>query len=77
MNASDVFGVIVRTIGLLVLLAALWQIAVALLTLVAGGPGNALALLLSGIPALLLGLWLLSGAKFLIAYAYPKKETNQ
>ncbi|MBN2128483.1 MAG: hypothetical protein JW741_03270 [Sedimentisphaerales bacterium] len=77
MNAADVFGVIVRTIGLLILLGALWQIALGLLALLGGGPYNTIALLLSGIPALLLGLWFLKGAKFLMAYAYPKEETNE
>jgi hypothetical protein len=74
MNPSDLFGVIARTIGFVMLLGALWQIALELLTLVAGRPANVLASLLTGIPALLLGLWFLSGAKSLIAYAYPTQE---
>lgn len=73
MNASDLFGVIVRTIGLLMLLAALWQISWALLNLVGGGPGNAVALLLSGIPTLLLGWWFLRGARWLVSCAYAKE----
>ncbi len=73
MTASDLFGVIVRTIGLLMLLAALWQIAWALLNLVGGGPGNAVALLLGGVPTLLLGWWFLRGARRLVSYAYAEE----
>jgi len=72
MKLSELFGVIVRTIGLIFVLTALWQVFSAILNLVGGGPGNVVVMLLYGIPALLVGLWFLRGAKALISFAFPQ-----
>ncbi len=72
MKPSEMFGVIVRTIGLVIVLTALFQVFFAILNLVGGGPGNVVVMLLYGIPALLVGLWFLRGAKALISFAFPE-----
>jgi len=72
MKPSELFGVVVRTMGLLFVLTALLKVFSAILNLVGGGPGNVLAMLLYGIPALLVGLWFLRGAKALISFAFPE-----
>ena len=72
MKSSELFGVLVRIIGLVIVLTALCQIAFAILNLIGGGPGNVGAMLLYGIPALLVGLWFLRGARALVSFAFPE-----
>jgi hypothetical protein len=72
MKPSELFGVVVRSLGLLVMLPAMWCIFWAILNLVLGGP-NAVGMLVAGIPALLLGTWLLLGASGLAAAVYSNE----
>ena len=72
MKPSELFGVVVRTIGLITVLTALRQVLMAIPNLVGGGPGNVVGMLFYGIPALLVGLWFLRGAKALICFAFPE-----
>jgi len=73
MKPSDLFGVVVRTIGLIIIvLAALWQVFRAIASLDDWGSGNVVGMLVYGIPALLVGLWFLRGAKALISFAFPE-----
>ncbi|MBN1506258.1 MAG: hypothetical protein JW955_05405 [Sedimentisphaerales bacterium] len=74
MTPSDIFGIVVRTIGLIMTLVGLWTIGFALLILVGGGPGGAAGLLIAGIPESLVGLWLLRGAKPLVQFAFPEEH---
>jgi hypothetical protein len=74
MKAAEVFGIIVRTIGLLVVLSSLGLIFPAVLGLVMGGPGTLIGMLFYGIPALLLGLWLLRGARPVVSFAFPEEQ---
>jgi len=71
MKAAEVFGIVVRTIGLIVILLALGLIFPAILSLVAGGPGTLIGLLFYGIPVLVVGLWLLRGAGLIVSFAFP------
>jgi hypothetical protein len=73
MKPSDVFGIVVRTAGLVITLMGLWRIGYAVLALVGGGPGSA-HLLITGVPELLVGLWLLRGAKPLVQFAFPEER---
>ena len=72
MKAAEVFGIVVRTAGLIVVLVALGLILPAVLSLVMGGPGTLIGLLFYGIPALLVGLWLLRGAGPIVSSAFPE-----
>ena len=70
MKPAELFGVVIRTIGLLLLVSAVSQILWALINLIGGGPGNAAVMLLIGIPCFLVGSWFLRGAPILVSYAY-------
>ena len=72
MKAAEVFGIVVRAVGLIVVLLALGLIFPAILSLVMGGPGELIGLLFYGIPALVVGLWLLRGAGPLVSFAFPR-----
>jgi hypothetical protein len=71
MKPSDVFGIVVRTVGLLLVLAAAASLFVAILGALDGGQHSAAGLAASGFPTLLVGLWLLRGAPLLVWFAYP------
>ncbi|MGQ0637073.1 MAG: hypothetical protein ACT4QC_20885 [Planctomycetaceae bacterium] len=73
MNSRDVFGVVIRTVGLLLVLPGTFCVLYALLAIVGGGPPQIIALLLPGVPALLVGIWFLRGAAWLVAFAYPRE----
>jgi hypothetical protein len=71
MRPAELFGVVVRTIGLLVLLSAAWALVLATLAVAGGGPG-ANAMLLAGVPMFVVGWWMLrGGADALVRFAYP------
>ena len=68
MKPSEVFGVVVRSVGLMVIVANV----VGLITSIAQ-PG----VLFIVVPMLLLGIWLLRGAPAIVQFAYPdRKNTN-
>ena len=64
MKPSDIFGIVVRTMGLILVLVALGSSIPAMVQ-----PG----VLFFGIPVLLLGLWLLRGGKAVVSFAYPEE----
>ena len=74
MKPAEVFGVVVRTVGLLVVVPSLGVLCFALLNLVLGGPASSGGLIIMGIPPLLFGRWLLRGAPALVTYAYPEER---
>jgi hypothetical protein len=70
MKPSDVFGVAVRTIGLILLLASLWLFFWAFLNLVMGGPSSVIGMIILAIPPLFVAVYFLGGAKGLVYLAY-------
>ncbi len=72
MKPVELFGVIVRTIGLLVALGSLAWIFAATMHLVLGGPGFFEGYLY-GIPGLFIGVYFLSGAELLVSSVYSKE----
>ncbi len=74
MKPNDLFGVVVRAVGLILVLTSLRQVFIAIVSLVGGGSENAVGLLLFGVPAMLIGIWLVGGAKSLIDFAYPEAD---
>lgn len=74
MKPSELFGVMVRTIGLLLVLSSAWGLFFAGLNLVLGGPGNVAGMVIMGVPVFCVGLWLLRGAESFVRFAYPEEE---
>ncbi|MGW8255939.1 MAG: hypothetical protein ACWGMZ_00485 [Thermoguttaceae bacterium] len=73
MKPADLFGVVIRSLGLLFLMWGLWSLFLAFLQLLLGGPGNVLSMTIGSIPALFVGIWFLSGAKSLVYLAYQEE----
>jgi hypothetical protein len=73
MKPSELFGVVIRSVGLVVMLSAMSVLFYAILSLVLGGPASVVGLFIIGIPPLLVGLWLLLGASDLATAVYPKE----
>ena len=67
MKPSDIFGIVVRTMGLILVLVALGYSIPAMVQ-----PG----LLFFEIPALLLGFWLLRGGKAVVSFAFPEERED-
>jgi hypothetical protein len=77
MKPSEVFAIVIRTVGLIISLVATGLLSFALLNLVLGGPANAAGMIIIGSPILLVGLWLLRGAPKLLAFAFPKENRHE
>ena len=73
MTNREVFGIIVRTVGLMITLAAAWLILLGLFGLISASEQVA-GLLFYGIPALFVGLWLLRGARSIVSFAFSKDQ---
>ena len=74
MKPSELFGVVVRSVGLLLTLSAMWCVFWAIVNLVLGGPTSTVGMLIVGIPVLLVGTWLLLGASDLADAVYGKES---
>jgi hypothetical protein len=77
MKPSDLFGVAVRTLGLMLLVGSLYPIYWAFLSLVMGGPGSFIGILIMAIPPLFIGVYFLSGAKGLVYLTYQDEFDNR
>ncbi len=76
MTERSVFGIVVRTIGLLIILGAVKYLYPATLSLVFGGPAAAEGFFF-GIPALFVGLWFLGGGRGVMSFAYPEDPCDK
>ena len=76
MNAKDVFGVVVRTAGLFLLVYGLWYLlyGVAQATGISPITHSTVNYFLSGWGSLLVGLYFLRGAPGLLRFCYPDKS---
>ena len=74
MKPSELFGVVVRSVGLLLTVLAMCVFFGAFASLVLRGPASVVGLLIIGIPQLLLGIWLLLGASNLAASLYSNES---
>ena len=77
MTARELFGVAVRTFGLITLLPACGWTCMAMLDIIGGGPGNWAAMLIFSIPMLIVGTWMLRGAEPIVRFAYPQQRYPQ
>jgi hypothetical protein len=78
MKPSELFGVVVRSVGLLLVLSAMWTLPWGILGWVAGGPteGGGIVMTIFGLATMLLGIWLLRGASGLAAAVYANEPKN-
>lgn len=76
MKPAELFGVIVRTIGLLSALGGLFLVFLATVHVAFNGPGFFEGYIY-GVPGLFVGVYLLSGAKLLINSVYPTGPDQQ
>jgi hypothetical protein len=72
MKPVEAFGVVVRTIGLLILLSALWSLLLGVLTVVGQGGGAGLVLVGGGILLMFVGVGILSEADRIASWTYPE-----
>lgn len=79
MTPCDIFGIIVRTFGLSLVIYAIWYLVYGIATM-AGlpeeAPGYGVAFFISGGTYLTMGSYLLRGAPGVIRFAYPKQATG-
>lgn len=75
MKASDVFGIIVRTIGFCLLLLAPWYFLYGFIELGGWIPeeraGETLAMFITGVSFAVVGLAILRGASSFVRFSYP------
>jgi hypothetical protein len=75
MKPSELFGVGVRLIGLLLILAAVFQLFAGAVDLLLGGPGGLIAVaVFVGLPALLIGVAMVRLADEITRFAYPDRR---
>ena len=74
MNASEIFGIIIRCTGLALTLIGINHIYRAVILFVQVITITSLISLLYGVPALLIGIWFLHGAPQLMSFSYPNVQ---
>jgi hypothetical protein len=74
---SEVFGLVVRCIGLLLSFIGLSQLYRAPIMVLQGAFDNALVSLVSAVAVLLLGVWFLRGAPWLMSFSYPSEDKEK
>ncbi len=74
MKPQELFGVVVRTIGLSLVMTSLWAFLLAALTLLSGGVGHPLGMFIYAVPLFIVGIWFLHGAPQIVALAYGCRE---
>ncbi len=72
MKPSDLFGVVVRSLGLLTMLS-LWILFWVAITLLFRERAL-VAVMIGAVPLLFVGIWLLGGAPGLVSIAYPEES---
>ena len=75
MQEKSIFSLVVRSVGLIVVVVSAGFLIPGTLSLLMGGPLG--GLLFYGVPALLLGLWLLRGAQSIVSFAYPNEPGDE
>ena len=76
MKQREIFELIVRVFGLYLVLMALKQLYLAALELILPSSASVITMLVWGIPALVIGIWFLKGAKKLVAWAFCEKSAE-
>ncbi len=79
MKACDIFGIILRTLAVIILLYGLWCLMFAITTawvLRENSPSEMTTYLTSGIPLPIIGLLLLRYARQIVRFAYPRDQDD-
>jgi len=81
MKAPNIFGLVVRTLGLLVLLWSVWYLAFAIAFVVralhdAGHESDASVYFTTGIPGFIVGLLLLRFGRIVVRFSYPNEKED-
>jgi hypothetical protein len=84
MNASEIsslipeiFGLIVRVTGLGIAVTGIIEIFRDLIVMLGHISFGSFIELLFGIPALVIGIWFLRGAPWLLSFSYPQQKTQE
>lgn len=70
MRPADAFGVVVRSVGLVLLVVSVPPLCFGVLGLVLGGPGETVAFMIFAAPGVFAGLWMLRGAQLMVDFAF-------
>lgn len=73
MKPTDIFEIIVRTLGLLISLGTAYSMYMGLVGLILGGAQSS-AIILIMIPPFIAGMWLLLFARSLVGFCYSDRE---
>lgn len=74
MKCSEIFGLVIRCIGVVLCFIGLSQLYGAAIMMLQGAFANALVPLVSAVLVLVLGLWFLRGAPCLVSFSYPSED---
>ncbi len=77
MKPYEVFGIFIRCVGLVLALVGLHGLYRAVIMLVQNITAVSFMHLIFGIPTLVLGVWLLHGAPWLIFFSYRQGEIKE
>ena len=80
MKAKDIFGIIVRTVGLGIFLYSIWNLGFGMVTVLGffGGsqPGAATAYFTFGVPAAIVGILLMVLGRQIVRLCYPNNKDD-
>ena len=77
MKPSEVFGIFIRCVGLVLALFGLHELFRTVIMLLQNISVFSLSPLMLGIPTLVLGVWLLRGAPWLVFFSYPQGQMKK
>ena len=78
MKARDLFGVFVRTIGLIISIYSLWYLVFGIAELFGlyGANARPVANLITGVLGLILGIVLVRDGREIVSFGYPEKKED-
>lgn len=79
MKARDIFGIVIRLLGVVLLLYGLWYLAYAIAELCGlpqDSPGEMAAYFTAGVPATLIGVLFVRCARQIVRFSYPRDRDD-
>ena len=74
---SEIFGLIIRITGLALAVSGTINIFQALIMMVQNVSISSFMNLFFGVPALVIGIWFLRGAPWLLSFSYPQQKIKE